>query len=94
MQENKLLYPDTNEGNIALYRELSRIESSTENMAKQADQRTPLLILLSKRGLSVEPVMKPFAGYKDFNECVSRNRDKDDPKAYCAEIMRRVEGNK
>ena len=35
---------------------------------------------------------KPFAGYSDFDECVSQNRDKGDPKAYCAEVMRRTEG--
>ena len=32
----------------------------------------------------------PFAGYKDFQDCVDRNRDKADPKAYCAEIMIRA----
>lgn len=32
----------------------------------------------------------PFAGYKDFDECVSKNRDRRDPKAYCAAIERRV----
>ncbi len=34
----------------------------------------------------------PFAGYKDFDECVKKNRDKADPKGYCASIMRKVEG--
>lgn len=33
----------------------------------------------------------PFAGYKDFDECIRKNRDKKDPEAYCAEIKRRVE---
>jgi len=36
--------------------------------------------------------LKPFAGYKDFDACVSANSDKSDPKAYCATIMRAVEG--
>ena len=36
--------------------------------------------------------LKPFAGYKDFAECVSKNSDKGDAKAYCATIMRKVEG--
>jgi len=35
---------------------------------------------------------KPFAGYRDFDACVLANRDKKDPKAYCAEVMRRAEG--
>lgn len=34
----------------------------------------------------------PFAGYKDFDSCVASNQDKRDPEAYCATIMRRVEG--
>lgn len=33
----------------------------------------------------------PFAGYKDFADCVKRNQDKDNPEAYCAAIMRKVE---
>jgi hypothetical protein len=33
----------------------------------------------------------PFAGYKDFDECVRKNRDKKDPDAYCASIMKKVE---
>lgn len=33
----------------------------------------------------------PFAGYKNFDDCVARNQDKDDPKAYCAAIMHKVE---
>jgi hypothetical protein len=39
-----------------------------------------------------EAVIVPFAGYKDFKECVSKNQDKADPKGYCASIMRKVEG--
>ena len=35
----------------------------------------------------------PFAGYKDFDDCVKKNANKSDPKAYCAEIMRRAEGD-
>lgn len=34
----------------------------------------------------------PFAGYKDFDECVAKNKDKANPKGYCASIMRKVEG--
>lgn len=33
----------------------------------------------------------PFAGYKDFAECVEKNKDKKDPEAYCGEIQKRVE---
>lgn len=34
---------------------------------------------------------KPFAGYDDFADCVDKNGDKGDPKAYCATIMNAVE---
>ena len=34
----------------------------------------------------------PFAGYDDFDDCVSENSDKRDPEAYCAVIKREVEG--
>jgi hypothetical protein len=33
----------------------------------------------------------PFAGYKDFDECVRKNSDKSDPKAYCGTIKHAVE---
>lgn len=33
----------------------------------------------------------PFAGYKDFDECVSKNGDKEDPAAYCAAIQQKAE---
>jgi len=34
----------------------------------------------------------PFAGYKNFKDCVEKNQDKRSPEGYCAEIMRKVEG--
>ncbi len=34
----------------------------------------------------------PFGDYKDFNDCVSKNQDKNNPKAYCADIKRKIEG--
>ena len=34
----------------------------------------------------------PFAGYKNFAACMNANRNKRDPAAYCATIMRAVEG--
>ena len=34
----------------------------------------------------------PFAGYSDHADCVSQNRDKDDPDAYCGSIEHEVEG--
>jgi len=34
---------------------------------------------------------EPFAGYANFQDCVAKNQDKGNPKAYCATIMRKVE---
>jgi len=36
----------------------------------------------------------PFADYKDFDDCLSKNKDKDDPGAYCGYIKNKVEGSK
>jgi HK97 family phage prohead protease len=37
---------------------------------------------------------EPFAGYKDFDDCVRKNQDKKDPEAYCAVIQRKAEPKK
>lgn len=34
---------------------------------------------------------EPFAGYKDFADCVAQNQDKKDPKAYCGFIKHKTE---
>jgi hypothetical protein len=34
----------------------------------------------------------PFANYKDFDDCVRKNSDKEDPKAYCGKIQAAAEG--
>ena len=39
------------------------------------------------------PISKPFAGYKDFDDCVKQNQHAKDPEAYCATIERAVQGN-
>lgn len=37
----------------------------------------------------------PFAGYKDFADCVAKNKGKvRDPEAYCATLQRRVESGR
>ena len=45
-------------------------------------------------GYSEYILQKPFGGYKDFADCVSKNQDKKNPEAYCSVIMRAVEGKK
>jgi len=32
----------------------------------------------------------PFGEYEDFDDCVAKNQDKDDPEAYCATIERKI----
>ena len=34
----------------------------------------------------------PFAGYKDFADCVAKNADQENPEAYCAKIQKEAEG--
>jgi len=34
----------------------------------------------------------PFAGYKDFEDCVRKNQDKSDPDAFCGWLKSKVEG--
>ncbi len=34
----------------------------------------------------------PMGPYESFEDCVSKNQDKDDPNAYCAAIMHAIEG--
>lgn len=33
----------------------------------------------------------PMGQYKDFQDCVNKNRDKKNPEAYCGEIKKRTE---
>jgi len=42
-------------------------------------------------GLEMNRLGEPFADYPDFDACVSANQDKEDPEAYCADIMRKTE---
>ena len=34
----------------------------------------------------------PMAQYKDFADCIRKNQDKSDPKAYCGSIYWKTEG--
>lgn len=36
---------------------------------------------------------KPFGEYDNFQDCVDKNQDKDNPEAYCAAIMQAIEGS-
>jgi len=34
----------------------------------------------------------PFAGFRDFSECVNKNKDKRSPEAFCAYLHHKVTG--
>lgn len=34
----------------------------------------------------------PYGEYKSFDHCVNKNKDKEDPEAYCATIKRMILG--
>ena len=50
--------------------------------------------LMQEKVLKKDIELKPFAGYRNFQDCVNKNQDKKDPEAYCAKIMRRIEEKK
>ncbi|RME52497.1 hypothetical protein D6783_04560 [Candidatus Woesearchaeota archaeon] len=83
--ETATVYSPANQ--LALNQAVSAVAKSTKATPSQIDDAIQALQLL-KKGL----VQKPFAGYKDFDDCVRQNQDKDNPQAYCATIMRNVEG--
>jgi len=40
-----------------------------------------------------QEIKKPFAGYDNFDDCVAKNKDKEEVEAYCATVMRETEGD-
>ena len=57
----------------------------------------PVAIEYPKSDVTVEfkklKLGEPFSGYTDHDDCVSKNQDKEDPDAYCADIKRKTEGD-
>ena len=35
----------------------------------------------------------PFGDYKDWDDCISKNKDKDNPEKYCGYIKHKIEDN-
>jgi hypothetical protein len=52
--------------------------------------------LTGRRANLIESMRKgaPFADYSDFQDCTSKNSDKDDPEAYCGRIKHQTEDSK
>ena len=48
--------------------------------------------LMQEKVLKKDIELKPFADYRNFQDCVNKNQDKRNPESYCAKIMRMVEG--
>ena len=76
-------HPEIEKEVMSLRQEIIRLDMLIHEM------KTGEELLLSK-----EDIKKPFADYKDFDDCVSKNQDKDDPKAFCAAVKMKVEDNK
>ena len=65
-------------------------EEEEEEKQKPAIETVKLKPLIKE----VAPRMKlgePFASYSDFEDCVSKNSDKDDPEAYCGRVKKEAE---
>lgn len=84
---------------LAIFTKLNNFAKAVNSTDKQLNytkKGDEVRIQCTNMGCYVEktitPLNKPFAGYKDFAACVSSNKDKGDPEAYCATIMRQVEG--
>jgi SPP1 gp7 family putative phage head morphogenesis protein len=78
---------------IAEYRRLiDTLESGDpEKLRREAEEQKRELAEYESKS-ATENFGKPFAGYANFDDCVQHNKNKNDPKAYCATIMRQVEG--
>lgn len=67
-------------------------QSRTEGKPSEKEEEKKGLVPTNEKDIGTNIETKPFAGYRNFADCVSKNKDKKDPKAYCATIMRKVEG--
>ena len=74
---------DLNALKIIYSRLIEKNESTVANEIKS---------YLDKQTASKETA--PMGEYKDFADCVSKNKDKEDPEAYCGSIKQKVEGEK
>ncbi len=63
-----------------------------ENNKKTGAERNKDAMNPKEEGKSRQIESKPFAGYTNFADCVSKNQDKNNPEAYCAAIKKKVEG--
>ena len=71
-------------------RAMSHFNITSEKWSTLTDkEKQDYIDKLPERGTAIG---KPFAGYKNMAECEADNSEKDDPAAYCATIMRQVEG--
>ncbi|MDE2439355.1 MAG: hypothetical protein KGN01_08255, partial [Patescibacteria group bacterium] len=81
---------------LALITSINTIAKSSKNINYTKKSDDEICIKCDNVGCyvvkSLIDITKPFAGYKDFDACVASNKDKGDPQAYCATIMRSVEG--
>ena len=67
----------------------SNFEGFTNQPQEQKDKEN--LKDSEKETKSNMPELKPFGPYSNFNDCVSKNKDKRDPEAYCGVVQRKIE---
>jgi len=70
------------------------LEGDLKDMAGDKRAAVTLFEATKKSGMLLTEITtlgEPFAGYKDIADCIAKNQDKEDPAAYCATIMRKVE---
>jgi len=71
-------------------------DQATTAIAKFDNGEVIMLAVTQERSLALpvgEVITMPFADYEDFADCVEKNPDKDDPKAFCGWLKHRIEGS-
>jgi hypothetical protein len=53
----------------------------------------PSIVEIKGKRYNYQDLKKPYAGYDNFDDCVAKNKDKQDAEAYCATVMRETEGD-
>jgi hypothetical protein len=73
---------------------IGALDASAKNKATESAPEAKPKTLSEKTGLSEKQLGEPFSGYVDFSDCVSKNKDKGDPEAYCGSIKSKAEETK
>jgi len=64
---------------------------ATVKLFEAKDKKGKFLGEIVKCKICEKKLTEPFADYADFDDCVRKNQDKEDPEAYCGSIKAKVE---